>query len=70
MPGSELAKVNKRLKWIVSTPIPDPDLAGAVLGIVNVDGLEVGKRRDDLEPLFPDLSTTAEALALTFKELA
>jgi hypothetical protein len=70
LPGTELAKVHKGLKWIVSTPIPDPDLAGAVLGIFNVDGLDVEKGRDALEPLLGDLSTTAKSLAVTFKKLA
>ena len=26
LPGTELAKVDKPLKWIVPTPIPDPDV--------------------------------------------
>lgn len=70
LPGTELAKVNKQLKWIVSTPIPDPDMAGAVLGIFNVDGLDIVKQGADLEPLSTDLLATAQALAVTFKELA
>jgi pimeloyl-ACP methyl ester carboxylesterase len=53
LPGEELAKVDKRLKWIVSMPIPDPDVAGGVLGVFNVDGLEVEKQRAHLEPLLP-----------------
>ena len=70
LPGTELAKVNKQLKWIVSTPIPDPDMAGAVLGIFNVDGLDIDKQAVDLQPLSTDLLATAQALAVTFKELA
>jgi len=70
LPGTELAKVCKRLKWVVSTPIPDPDMAGGVLGIFNIDGMDVDKPRADLEALLPDLLATAQALAVTFKELA
>jgi len=69
LPGSELGKVDKRLKWIVATPIPDPDVAGGVLGVFVVDGLVHPKGRDDLEPLLPDLLVVAQSLGLSFKQL-
>ncbi len=69
LPGTELAKIDSRLRWIVSTPIPDPDVAGGVLGVFNVDGLVETKQRGDLSPLLPDLLVVAQALAVTFKEL-
>jgi hypothetical protein len=70
LPGTELAKIDKRLKWIISTPIPDPDVAGAILGVFNIDGLLESKERDDLGPLLPDLLVVADSLAVTFKQLA
>jgi hypothetical protein len=70
LPGSELAKVDPRLRWIISTPIPDPDVRGSVLGIFNVDGLDVAKEKGDLEPLLSTLVVTAQLAALKFKELA
>ncbi len=69
LPGTELAKVDPRLKWIVSTPIPDPDIAGAVLGVFNVDGLVQSKTQDDLEPILDDLLVAAQLLAVSFNRL-
>ncbi len=69
LPGTQLAKVCKRLKWVISTPIPDPDMAGAVLGIFNIDGMDIVKQHVDLAPLLPDLLATAQVLAVTFKQL-
>ena len=67
LPEGELAKVNPRLRWIISTPIPDPDVAGGVLGVFNVDGLEVRKERDELQRALPDLARLAEALTIQFQ---
>jgi pimeloyl-ACP methyl ester carboxylesterase len=69
LPGTELAKVDKRLKWIIATPIPDPDAAGGILGVFGVDGLETAKTRDELAPLLGDLLVVAGGLGLVFKEL-
>jgi pimeloyl-ACP methyl ester carboxylesterase len=70
LPGTELAKIDRRLKWIVSTPIPDPDIAGAVLGVFNIDCLDVQRERDELGGLIPDLLVLSEILAVTFRGLA
>jgi pimeloyl-ACP methyl ester carboxylesterase len=67
IPDSELAKASSRLKWIVSTPIPDPDTPGAVLGVLNLDGLDVGKERNDLEILAGDLVAAAQGVAVMLK---
>jgi pimeloyl-ACP methyl ester carboxylesterase len=70
IPGTELAKVDKRLKWIISTPIPDPDVAGGVLGVFNVDCLDVMKSPAEISPLFGDLQWTAKRIAVEFHKLA
>jgi hypothetical protein len=48
LPQSELAKVDPRVRWIISTPIPDPDLAGARVGVVSVDGLDEERTKEAL----------------------
>lgn len=51
----ETAKLDRNLKWIVSTPIPDPSTEGKILGILNVDCLHQSKTERELERIIPDL---------------
>lgn len=69
LPSTELQKVDRRLQWIVSTPIPDPDVPGTVLGVMNVDGLDERKDLATLAALGPDLDRVAQTVALLFKRL-
>ena len=70
LPGTQLAKVDKRLKWIIGTPIPDPDVAGGILGVFGLDCLEHAKSREELARLLPDLVVVAQSLGLVFKRLS
>lgn len=69
VPDSELQKAEPRLRWIVSTPIPDPDLPGSVMGILNLDGLEVTKNPEDLEVLIGDAMATVQIVAARLKAI-
>ncbi len=69
LPQGVLAHVDPRLKWIISTPIPDPDVPGAVIGVFNVDGLDVAKERHELEVLVDDLVAVAQTVSAVFKSL-
>lgn len=39
LPGSELAKLNPRLMWVVSLPVTS-EMRSTVVGVVNIDGLD------------------------------
>jgi hypothetical protein len=51
----ELKKVDKRLVWIISMPIPSPTTSGEMIGVLNVDCLKVRKEEADLERVVSDL---------------
>jgi pimeloyl-ACP methyl ester carboxylesterase len=69
LPDDEAKKVNRDLQWIISTPIPDPDDKWSMLGIFNIDCLEVRKDKAELESLLYDLNTWAQALGRIFKKV-
>lgn len=66
LPDKEAEKVDKRLQWVVSTPIPDPYDVHKILGVFNVDCLEVRKGQGELEILLSDLAVWAQALGKLF----
>jgi len=67
LPDPELAKVDRRLQWIISMPIPDPMDRQRLLGIFNVDCLYVTKDRDELAGLLEVLRTWAQALGVLLR---
>ena len=62
-------KVNPRLRWIISTPIPDPDDKWDIMGVFNVDGLDARKEKEDLEDLVEDLKFGAQAISALFRKI-
>lgn len=66
----QLRRVDPDLRWIVSTPVPDPfDRASfGIVGILNVDCLLVGKTEVELLKLQELLKTRANQIAEAFKE--
>lgn len=68
LPDPELEKVDRRLQWIVSMPIPDPIDANRLLGILNVDCLYMRKDRDELAVLLEDLRRWAQTLGAQLGE--
>lgn len=66
LPDPELEKVDKRLQWIISTPIADPRDTGRLLAIFNVDCLYVRKSETELKELSPYLSTWSNVLGQLF----
>ena len=69
LPQSILTHVDARLRWIVSVPIPDPDVPGVVCGIFTVDCLDVASERQELEVLVEDLTAIAQAVSALLKSL-
>lgn len=51
----EAIKADKNLVWIVSMPIPSPGTPGEIIGVLNVDCLNVKKERTDLERIVDDM---------------
>ena len=59
----ELDKVDKRLRWILSVPIPGFPVKGNVAGVLNVDGLDELKDQSELETeAYPDVQHAANLL--------
>lgn len=61
-------KVNDRLRWVISTPIVDPDLYGPILGTMSLDCLDQEKAQEDLEAIRERLHGHAEDLAHLMKQ--
>ena len=59
----ETAKLDRNLRWIVSTPIPDPTTKGNIIGVLNVDCLHQSKTEGELERIVPDLAYWAGLIA-------
>ncbi|MFQ5962851.1 MAG: hypothetical protein ACE5KZ_01035 [Candidatus Scalinduaceae bacterium] len=51
----EMQKVDKNLVWIVSMPIPSSGTLGEIIGVLNVDCLNLKKGRTDLERIVDDM---------------
>lgn len=51
----EMEKVNKRLVWIVSIPILFSKIPGKVIGVLNVDCLDMKKEKEELEEIVNDM---------------
>lgn len=62
------AVVNPRLRWVISTPILDPELYGPILGTMTLDCLDVEKGQSELEAVCEQLHMHAEKLAQVMKE--
>lgn len=62
LPDPELEKVDRRLQWIVSMPIPDPINADKLLGIFNVDCLYAKGDPEKLKELLTALRRWAQTL--------
>jgi pimeloyl-ACP methyl ester carboxylesterase len=69
IPDSELRKVDPRLRWIVSIPIPNQDVPGSVLGIMNLDGLDQARAPEEIATLVDDGLMTAQILAVILNGL-
>ena len=61
-------KINNRLRWVISTPIVDPDLYGPILGTMSIDCLDQEKTQEELEALRELLHSYAENLAHLMKQ--
>ena len=61
-------KVNDRLRWVISTPILDPDLYGPIFGTMSLDCLDEEKTQEKLEAVRERLHSHAEGLAHLMKE--
>jgi pimeloyl-ACP methyl ester carboxylesterase len=60
--GNQLKLVHKDLKWVVSTPISDPDSRWGFSGVVNVDSIGDDKSEDELRPLLRRMAMHAGGL--------
>lgn len=62
---SEAQKAHPKLKWIISMPIPyQLKPFKLVSGVLNIDGLEVTPKRDQILELLTDMSTAAALIAV------
>lgn len=61
------AVVSQHLRWVISTPILDPELYGPILGTVTLDCLDVEKEQSELEKVCEQLHMHAEKLAQVMK---
>jgi pimeloyl-ACP methyl ester carboxylesterase len=62
LPNPQLRLVSKDLRWIISTPIPDPRSRWGVCGVVNIDCLLYDLDKDHLGKVLPHLALHANAL--------
>lgn len=67
---SEAGKVNPALKWIISTPIPDPEDKWGIMGVMNIDGINVQKQLQDLDVLLKELRFYARVVGEAFRKLS
>lgn len=63
LPLPQLSKVDKRLHWIFSMPIPDIRSDEGLLGIFNVDCLNIRKTAEEIKLLQENMKTWAQAIA-------
>ncbi|MCI0563578.1 MAG: alpha/beta hydrolase [Nitrososphaera sp.] len=73
LPDTELKKVHSDLRWIISSPLYDPD-NGRVFAVMNVDGLRESRTVEELttgqgEELLSDLNIQAETISKTLLNL-
>jgi hypothetical protein len=68
-PATEQA-LDPRLRWIISTPVPDPDVHGGFLGILNLDGLDRTQNESRLRLLLDDLKAVADELGRHLKRIS
>jgi len=69
VPDGESVKLDPNLRWIISTPIPDPDDRGGIIGVMSIDGLVDVKEKEELEVLLEDLRMSAQALGQVFSNI-
>lgn len=62
LPDPELEKVDKRVRWIISTPIEDRRQTDRLFGVLNVDCLCVSHKETDLQRLPPYLRGWSKVL--------
>jgi pimeloyl-ACP methyl ester carboxylesterase len=70
LPNSQLALIDPELKWIISTPIPDPTSRWGFCGVLNIDSLRYAANENLLRGLLPHLLPHAKALGNLFRGMS
>lgn len=70
LPRNQLRLVHPELKWVVSTPINDPDSRWGFSGVVNVDSIGDDKSEDELRPALVQMVIHAGGLGKLFKGIS
>lgn len=69
VPAGTASLLDPDLRWIVSTPVRDPDTHGGILGVLNLDGLDI-VATSDIQKSLGDLKVFADKLGTLLKGMA